>query len=105
MGLSNIKNMSRQEPCPICGKPDYCFWSELHNNPGMYILLCRRSSEAVETIIAGNDGNSYIAIPKNNKDVIGTYYENVKQREDRKKRFQNNKNSGNVLNFGGVSVN
>ena len=87
MGLSNIKNMSRQEPCPICGKPDYCFWSELHNNPGMYILLCRRSSEAVETIIAGNDGNSYIAIPKNNKDVIGTYYENVKQREDRKKRF------------------
>ena len=79
--------MSRQEPCPICGKPDYCFWSELKNEPGMYILLCRRSSEAVGTLITGNDGNEYIVIPKNNQDVIGTYYENVKQREDRKKSF------------------
>ena len=83
MGKSGIKNMSRQEPCPICGKPDYCFWSEIKNFPGMYTLLCRRSSEAVGSIIAGTDGKDYVVVPNKNN-VVGTFYESVQQREERK---------------------
>jgi len=89
MGKGRIKNMSRQNPCPICGKPDYCFWLEMEHSPGMYNLYCRRSSETDFSIITGNDGKEYISLPKKDKTVIGTRYESVEQREARKNQKVN----------------
>ena len=34
-------NVTKREPCPICGKPDYCFWSD-NNERGIRYLFCHR---------------------------------------------------------------
>lgn len=78
MGI--LRSVSRTEPCPICGKPDYCFWKERKNSPGSFNLYCNRSWEAVGTVVAGLDGNNYISIYERQG---GTIYESVEQREKR----------------------
>lgn len=99
MGKAEIKNMSRFEPCPICGKPDYCFWLEIKDNPGMYTLLCRRSSEALGTVIKGNDGKDYTVIPKKSE-VIGTFFEEINQREERlQKKISGEKKEYNPIKY------
>ena len=82
MGL--IKRVSRTEPCPICGKPDYCFWKEREKEPDMYNLYCNRSSEAPGVIVTGIDGNEYVSIYEQSR---GTIYESVTQREERRKEI------------------
>lgn len=80
--MALIKSVSRTEPCPICGKPDYCFWKEREKEPDMYNLYCNRSSEAPGVIVTGVDGIEYISIFEQSR---GTIYESVVQREERKK--------------------
>lgn len=81
--MGKIKTVTRNEPCPICGKPDYCFWREREKDPGQYNLYCNRTSEAKGTIVAGTDGQEYVAIFLTDR---ATIYEAVKQREERGKR-------------------
>lgn len=80
MGI--LIRVTKQEPCPICGKPDFCFWRERDKNPDMYNLYCNRSSEAEGAIVTGIDGKDYIAI---HQSVNRTIFEAVEQREERSK--------------------
>ena len=70
--------VTRNAPCPICGKPDYCWWKEREKEPGYYNLYCNRTSEAKGTIVNGLDGNEYVAIYENNP---GTIYQSVSDRD------------------------
>ncbi len=72
--------MSKQEPCPICGKPDYCFWKERTNDIGKYNLYCNRTSEAPGVIAEGIDGREYVALHQGEGRTI---YEEREQREQR----------------------
>ena len=80
MANGRIKKVSRQEPCPICGKPDYCFWKERNDDPGRYNLYCNRSSEAPGVIASGIDGKEYVALHEGDGRTI---YEEKEQREQR----------------------
>lgn len=80
MANGRIKKVSRQEPCPICGKADYCFWKERTDDPGRYNLYCNRSSEAAGVIALGIDGKEYVAIFEGEGRTI---YEEKEQREQR----------------------
>ena len=71
--------VTKNSPCPICGKPDYCWWKEREDHPGFYNLYCNRTSEAKGTIVSGVDGNDYVAIFE--KDP-GTIYQNIREREE-----------------------
>lgn len=71
--------VTRNAPCPICGKPDYCWWKEREKEPGYYNLYCNRTSEAKGTIVNGLDGNEYVAIYENNP---GTIYQSVSDRAE-----------------------
>ena len=37
--MSRWHRVTRREPCPVCGKPDWCAWS-----PDRRTLKCERSS-------------------------------------------------------------
>lgn len=76
-----LMKVSRTEPCPICGKPDYCFWKEREKDPDMFNLYCNRTSEAIGNILTGKDGKEYIAVYQNTR---GTVFESVEQRTQRK---------------------
>ena len=81
--LGALMKITRNNPCPICGKPDYCFWKEREDDHDLYNLYCNRRSEAVGTIVAGLDGKDYVSIflaPNR------TIFESVIQREERTKR-------------------
>lgn len=80
--LGLIKKVSRTEPCPICGKPDYCYWRERDKDPGLFNLYCNRTSEAIGTIVTGVDGNEYVAIFQRE---VGIVFEKISQREERRK--------------------
>lgn len=57
-----IKNMSRQNVCPICGKPDYCGW--MPASDGGDLVFCNRCTEplAKGDGVMGHDGNYYIKV-------------------------------------------
>lgn len=80
--LGRIIKVSRTQPCPICGKPDYCFWKEREKDPDLFNLYCNRTSEAIGNILTGVDGKEYISIYQNTR---GTVFESVTQREERSK--------------------
>lgn len=82
--MGKIKTVTRNEPCPICGKPDYCFWRERDKEPGQYNLYCNRTSEAKGVVVTGIDGQEYVAIFLTDR---ATIYEAVKQREERRKQI------------------
>lgn len=84
--IGRLRSVSKTDPCPICGKPDYCFWKPREDDPDLYNLYCNRSSEAMRTIVTGIDGKEYLAIHQQSG---GTIFEEVQQREERKKRKVN----------------
>lgn len=55
--MSNFRNVSKREPCPICGKPDWCSIQTL--SPDVQLLYCRR-------ILSGVD----IVSPVNNREYV-----------------------------------
>lgn len=75
---SHKKPVTRQEPCPICGKPDYCWWRERDNEPGYFNLYCNRTLEAKGTVVAGLDGKDYIAVFQRD---TGTVFQSVAERK------------------------
>lgn len=81
--MGRLKTVTKSSPCPICGKPDYCFWREREKDPGQYNLYCNRTSEAKGTIVTGVDGNEYVAIYLTDH---ATIYENIEQREERSRQ-------------------
>lgn len=81
--MAHLKRVSKQEPCPICGKPDFCFWKERQKEPGLYNLYCNRTSAAKGSIISGCDGQDYVSIFLTDASTI---FEEVKQREERTKK-------------------
>lgn len=76
---SHKKPVTRQEPCPICGKPDYCWWRERDNEPGYFNLYCNRTLEAKGTVVAGLDGKDYIAVFQRD---TGTVFQSVAERKE-----------------------
>lgn len=77
------KRVSRSEPCPVCGKPDWCGWQARQDNPNLWNLYCNRSSAAKGDIVSGVDGNDYVAV----HDLGGTIkFEEKNQREARLKQ-------------------
>ena len=82
------KPVTRQEPCPICGKPDYCWWRERDNEPGYFNLYCNRTLEAKGTVVAGLDGKDYIAVFQRD---TGTIFQPL---AERKKMFGDGSGEG-----------
>ena len=55
MAYGNIA-VSRNRPCPICGKPDWCsFWT---NDEGYEYVICKRETDQQNA--QGYDGQFYI---------------------------------------------
>lgn len=50
-------NVTPHEPCPICGKPDWCKWVDGNNGP----LICCHRSETQSNLL-GMDGRNYLFI-------------------------------------------
>ena len=71
--------VTKQEPCPICGKLDFCWWKEREDHTGYFNLYCNRISEAKGTIVTGLDGNEYMAVFEKNP---GTIFQNKAEREE-----------------------
>lgn len=55
-----FKNVSKNHPCPICGKPDWCGWQMDSDGRGDYTIVCQRPE--VRGNVAGKDGNFYVFI-------------------------------------------
>ena len=81
--MGRIIKVSKTSHCPICNKPDYCFWKEREKDPDMFNLYCNRTSEAIGNIVTGTDGKEYVSIYLNTR---GTVFEAVDQREERSKQ-------------------
>lgn len=84
MGQRQLKKVTRNNPCPICGKPDYCYWREREHDPGYFNLWCNRSWVAKGDILTGVDGKEYISIYERDS---GTVFEEVEQRQERSHSF------------------
>lgn len=50
------RSVKAQEPCPICGKPDWCYWLPTEYGE---LLCCARTSAEQDTVVTGKDGNTY----------------------------------------------
>ncbi|MBI9013819.1 MAG: DUF3854 domain-containing protein [Clostridiales bacterium] len=89
IGLPSMKKVTRHNPCPICGKPDWCFTStstytfEEGPDEDFDFLGCRRTTLDQ---VAGEDGNYYVFTKESKKDGM-SIYEEVHQRARRFKRM------------------
>ena len=79
MAQNQKRPVTRQQPCPICGKPDYCWWRERDNDPGYFNLYCNRTLEAKGTVVTGLDGKDYIAVFQRD---TGTIFQSVAERKE-----------------------
>lgn len=88
IGVSEMKKVSKHDPCPICGKPDWCYLSTSTYsfsegaNEDFDFISCRRS---LESQIYGQNGNFYI-YDRTTGDGVHIY-EDVLQRAHRHKRM------------------
>lgn len=81
----SLISVNSQNPCPICGKTDWCFWRPQNGNPDLYDLYCNRHVEAQGVVVYGNDGKEYISCRRKS----GTpYYEDRKQRDARIRKWK-----------------
>lgn len=67
--MSDFRNVSTSEPCPICGKPDWCSIQFVEGGEKLY--YCRRVL-CGDNIISSLNGNTYIFI-KHAKDGSSLY--------------------------------
>lgn len=88
VGISEIKKVTRHEPCPVCGKPDWCFVSTSTysftegNNEDFDFISCRR---ILESQVYGEDGKYYV-YERTTGDGVHIY-EEVMQRAHRHERM------------------
>lgn len=71
------RNVSRDNPCPICGKPDMCFYNDRFEK-GIVRVCGRVSKDRVN----GFDGRTYKMIGTPSTNSIGTYTRYVDEVED-----------------------
>jgi len=78
IGLAHgIKNVTKNNPCPICGKPDWCGFMPASN--GGYLLICQRDTEKANAI--GRDGNFYVVVGVSQSGA--TIFEEANQRRQK----------------------
>lgn len=53
------QNVTRQRPCPICGKPDMCFFDVRQD--GAKVIVCGRIRQ---DMVNGHDGKDYKMLPQ-----------------------------------------
>lgn len=75
-----IKEVSKENPCPICGKPGWC--GLLPGNEGGYLIICNRTLDYVNTI--GLDGEYYIFVSV--AESGASIYEEAHQRLEKERR-------------------
>ena len=93
-----FKNISKNNPCPICGKPDWCGWQLDKEGLGNYTIVCHRPEVRGNTI--GKDGKFYIFI---NETSGGAFrYEEAEQCKRRREewRQKHGYNRSNRVSFG-----
>lgn len=59
----NIKSVTRANPCPICGKPDWC--GVMRSDSGNNLFVCQRNIDALKPYkdgIYGMDGKFYLCV-------------------------------------------
>ena len=76
------QNVSRTNPCPICGKPDMCFSND-RGTDGI-VRVCGRIHK---DMVQGFDGRAYKMIPSKNSQYTSyvDYEEDLKRQEQRRK--------------------
>ena len=87
--MSNFRNVSTSEPCPICGKPDWC--SMQYVEGGEMLYYCRRIL-CGDNIISSTNGRSYIFI-KQARDGSSLYKEEQAYLASREQWRKNNPTS------------
>ena len=88
--MSIFRKVTRQQRCPICGKPDWCFWISMNNFDGEF-LCCQRHTTREDVI--GEDGRYYIHHKFSNGDgsAGASIFEEANQRRCRLERNYSNK--------------
>ncbi len=88
IGSPSMTKVTKYNPCPICGKPDWCFSStstySFDDGPDEDFIFigCRRTSAQS---IAGTDGEYYTMSHESDQGVV--FYEEVHQRAKRFNRM------------------
>lgn len=88
--MSNFRNVSYSEPCPICGKPDWC--SIQYVEGGEKLHYCRRVLSG-DNIISRVTGETFVFI-KQTKDGSCMYKEEQAYLASREEWMKNNKGQG-----------
>ena len=73
----HFKKVTRSNPCPICGKPDWCGWMQIDEGE---LLVCQRDTEWTDQI--GMDGEFYIFVSRP-EGKSSSIYEEAHQRARR----------------------
>lgn len=77
--MSNFRNVSKREPCPICGKPDWCTIQEVTSSVQLH--YCRRVLSGID-IISPVNNREYVFI-KQAKDGSCLYKDREQYDTDR----------------------
>jgi len=84
-GESMPQNVTRQRPCPICGKPDMCF-SDIRQD-GVKVTVCGRTQQ---DMVNGHDGRLYKMLPKKavtNYTIYVDYEDDLIRSEERRRQW------------------
>ena len=79
------QNVTRQRPCPICGKPDMCF-SNIRQD-GVKVSVCGRIRQEIAN---GYDGRTYKMLPQkktSNYAIYVDYEEDLVRSEERRRQW------------------
>ena len=77
--MGTIRNVSKSEPCPICGKTDWCtiLKPDQESYPGQELYICRR----IQQDTVSNNGFAYSFI-KELSDGSSLYTIKTERRKD-----------------------
>ena len=81
-----FKRVTAHNRCPICGKPDWCFWIEMTDYDGQ-LLCCQRHTTKED--VCGFDGNYYVHVKFSDGDGScgASIFEEATQRKARQELF------------------
>ena len=90
--MSAFKRVTAHNRCPICGKPDWCFWIQMSGYDGE-LLCCQRHTTKEDVL--GMDGQYYIHVKFSEGDGSSgaSIFEEAGQRRARLENFKNEKNA------------